>query len=316
MNDPSAAAYGGPGWSPRTSRLLDEIGSVWSGCASSSESAPLEAVMLHRPGQELDLSGDPDSVQLLSLPDRELVKRQHDGIAEAYRSAGVGVHYIDPPTVPSPNQMFVADLMFMTPSGAIVGRPASTVRAGEERWVARRLADIGIPILRTIGGKGTFEGADAAWLSTDMVMIGRGLRTNSEGASQVSASLEEIGVRTLTVDLPHSAMHLMGSLRIVDKGLAFIRAAGAPWTAVEALRNHGYRVEIFPSEAEMKDGMAHNFVTLAPRRVLMPSGNPETEKALRAAGVDPVTTEVREITKAAGAIGCLTAVLSREKDGC
>ena len=48
--------------------------------------------------------------------------------------------------------MFVADLMFMTPEGAILGRPASTVRAGEERLVARRLAELGVPILRVVRG--------------------------------------------------------------------------------------------------------------------------------------------------------------------
>jgi len=44
--------------------------------------------------------------------------------------------------------MFVSDLMFMTPEGAVLARPASTVRAGEERWVARRLAELGVPILK------------------------------------------------------------------------------------------------------------------------------------------------------------------------
>lgn len=89
---------------------------------------------------------DPDSVQMLALPDPKVAGEQHDSIAEAYKSEGVTVHFIDPLSTPTPNLMFVADLMFMTPEGAIVGRPPSTVRAGEERWVARRLADIGVPI--------------------------------------------------------------------------------------------------------------------------------------------------------------------------
>ena len=52
--------------------------------------------------------------------------------------------------IQSPNLMFVADLMFMTPEGAILGRPASTVRTGEERFVARRLAELGIAICRDL----------------------------------------------------------------------------------------------------------------------------------------------------------------------
>ena len=116
--------------------------------------------------------------------------------------------------------MFCADLFLMTPEGAIVGRPASTVRAGEERWVARRLADLGIPIVRTIRGRGTFEGADAMWLDATTVLVGRGLRTNGEGVAQVTSILGEMGVEAIPVDLPWGAMHLMGTLRIADRDLA------------------------------------------------------------------------------------------------
>ena len=98
----------------------------------------------------------------------------------------------------------------MTPEGAILGRPASTVRAGEERWIARRLADLGIPIARTVRGQGTFEGADAMWLDATTVLVGRGLRTNAEGAAQVAATLGEMGVETIVVDMPWGTMHLMG----------------------------------------------------------------------------------------------------------
>ena len=314
MNDPSAAAYGGPGWSPRNTPLAEEIGGVWSDFAVAGEFSPLKAVLLHRPGPELAEARDPNAAQMLSVPDPDTVTRQHDGIADAYRSEGVDVHYVDPPTLTTPNQMFVADLMFMTPSGVILGRPASTVRAGEERWVARRLADLGVPILRSVAGTGTFEGADATWLDAKTVLIGRGLRTNSHGAAQVAATLEELGVTSLIVDLPHSAMHLMGSVRIVDRDLAFVRSGGAPWTAIETMRKCGYDVQLFPSEDEIRTGMAHNFVTLAPRRVLMPAGNPATEQVLNEAGITTVKVDVNEITKAAGAIGCLTGVLAREAD--
>ncbi len=315
MNDPSAAAYGGPGWSPRTRPLTDEMGDLWAGFSVSSEWAELEAVLVHRPGKELSEAGEADTAQMLSLPDQVVVTEQHDGIVAAYRDAGVEVVYVSPPTLPTPNQMFVADLMFMTPSGAIVGRPASTVRAGEERWIARRLADLGVPILRTVGGTGTFEGADAMWIDESTVLIGLGLRTNQEGAEQVAATLVEQGVTSIIIDLPHGAMHLMGSLRIVDRDLAFIRSGGLPWTGMNALKEYGYEIQLFPDEDEILQGMAHNFVTLAPRKVLMPSGNPKTELALRDAGIGVLTVDVTEIVKAAGAIGCLSGILGRKGDG-
>jgi N-dimethylarginine dimethylaminohydrolase len=138
-------------------------------------------------------------------------RAHHDLLADAYRQAGVAVRYVEPDQVSPPNLMFVADLMFMTPEGAILGRPASTVRAGEERLVARRLAELGVPILRVVRGNGTFEGADAAWLTPETVLVARGLRTNSEGADQVAGTLGEMGIEVILVDLPPGTMHLMGS---------------------------------------------------------------------------------------------------------
>ena len=155
------AAYGGEGWSPRTASLRQEIGGVWGACGVGVEWSRLKAVLLHRPGPELEDLADPDVAQMLAPLDASRARKQHDALAQAYRNAGITVHYVEPSETPPPNLMFVADLMFTTPEGAIVGRPASTVRAGEERWVARRLSDLGVPILRCVRGRGTFEGADA-----------------------------------------------------------------------------------------------------------------------------------------------------------
>ena len=59
--------------------------------------------------------------------------------------------------------------------------------------------------------------------------------------------------------------------------------------------------------------MANNVVTLGPRRVLMPANSEITQRAYQQVGVETVTVEVDEIVKAAGAVGCLTGILSRQK---
>ena len=153
-----AAAYGGDGWSPRTASLGDEIGRLWAPCGIRDEWSPLRAVLLHRPGAELAVP-DPDAAQLLEPVDPDRAAAEHDLLAAAYREEGVLVRAVEPAAAPTPNLMFCADLFLMTPEGAILGRPASTVRAGEERWIARRLADLGIPIVRMVRGHGTFQGA-------------------------------------------------------------------------------------------------------------------------------------------------------------
>ncbi len=311
-----AAAYGGPGWSPRTARLRDEIGSLWAPCGVATEWTRLRAILLHRPGAELE-SEDPDAAQQLDVIDASLAAAQHDALAAAYRDAQVTVHYVDPPVgiLPDrtlPNLMFVADLLFMTPEGAIIGRPASTVRAGEERWVARRLADLGIPILRTVGGCGVFEGADAAWLDQGTVLLATGLRTNPEGATQVAATLAEQGIEVIRVGLPFGTMHLMGTLRFPGPDLAIAWPGRVPYAAVETLRKRGYSVLLMPEAEAESRRIALNFVTLGPRRILMPAGNPASRSFYEAAGISCCEVELGELAKAAGGIGCLTGILWRD----
>jgi arginine deiminase len=314
------AAYGGAGWSPRTASLRQEVGQVWGACGVATEWSSLKAVLLHRPGPELEDLADPDAAQMLAPLDACRVRKQHDALAQAYQDAGVVVHYVEPPAcgehrrtkTPPPNLMFVADLMFMTPEGVIVGRPASTVRAGEERFVARRLADLGVPILRSVRGKGTFEGADALWIDPQTALVATGLRTNVEGAAQVATLLREMGIEVIQVGLPYGAMHLMGTLRFADRDLAIAWPGRVPYAAVEALRVRGYSVLFIPDAVEAVRGMALNFVTLGPRQIVMADGNPVTQAFYEDAGITCQMVEVDEILKAAGGIGCATGILERE----
>ena len=306
------AAHGGVGWSPRMMSLRDEIGRIWGACGVESEWSRLKAVLMHRPGSEIETVSDANKVLMLDVPNPVLARYQHDSLVAAYRNAGVTVFYVEPRSTPPPNQMFVADLFFMTSEGAILARPASTVRAGEERFVAQRLAELYIPILRYVRGKGVFEGADASWVDSNTVILGIGLRTNAEGAAQVENLLHEMGVKVIKVGLPDEAMHLMGTLRFVDRDLAVCWRTRIPETAVKALRDHGYDVVFIPDEEEAVGGLALNFVTLGPKRILMPTGNPKTQAFYEDMGIKCATVKVDELHKAAGGVGCLTGVLERE----
>ncbi len=306
------AAHGGFGWSPRVKSLRQEIGNVWGICGISNEWSWLEAVLMHRPGPEIEMVTDANKALMHTIPNAAVARLQHDDLVKAYQDAGVKVFYVEPCDVPPPNQMYVADLFFMTPEGAILARPASTVRAGEERFTAQRLASLNVPILRCVRGNGVFEGADASWVDSDTVILGTGLRTNSEGASQVAGILEEMGVDVIRVDLPETVMHLMGTLRFFDQDSAIGWRSRMSRSTVKMLQAHGYTVEFIPDETEAVQGMALNFVTLGPRKILMPTGNPKTQLFYEDMGIECVTVDLSEIHKAAGGIGCLTGVLKRE----
>ena len=309
---PIPPAYGGPGWQARETSSREELGSVWGACGLDSEWRPLRQVLLHRPGPELQrISEDPTSSLMLDTIEPAGISHQHDGLAEAYRKAGVEVSYVQPPVVPPPNQLFSADLFAMTPEGAILGRPASRVRAGEERWVARALAELGIPILLSVRGNGTFEGADLMWLGPDVAMLAEGFRTNGEGAVQVRALLKDLGVRVMTTHLPPGTMHLMGQLRVVDSDLAIVWKDRLPEASVDELRSLGFEIAYVPDEEEARTGFALNFVVLGPRKILMPAGNNISEAFFQDLGIECLAVDVARISKAAGSIGCLTGILER-----
>ena len=246
----------------------------------------MHAVLLRRPGPELDAVTDFDAMQMRSDLSPDRVREQHDALAEAYRAAGVVVHYVERGRIDKPNAMFVRDLMLMTPEGAIVTRPASTVRAGEERLVAEALAQLGVPILMSVHGSGTFEGADVIWVDEHLCFLAEGLRTNEEGADQVERMLREIGVaEVVRVGLPHGAMHLDGLLAILDRDLAVVWPRRTPFKVVDTLRKRGFRFIEVDDEREAQDCLPMNFVALAPGEILMPAGGLAMRQRYEAAGV-------------------------------
>ena len=307
-------AYGGAHWSPRLTSMRDEMGSSWGDWGVSSEYGTLRAVLLRRPGRELDVVDDFEAVQMRSDLQPERARHQHDGLAAAYRAYGVAVHYVERGCDDKPNSLFVRDLMLMTPEGAIISRPASTVRAGEERLVAEALGTLGVPILMSVHGTGTFEGADVAWVNDDLCFLAEGLRTNTEGADQVERMLREIGVaRVVRVGLPYGAMHLDGLLAILDRDLAVVWPRRTPHRIVATLREREFRLIEVVDEIEAQDCLPMNVVTLEPGVVLMPTGGDRLRAAYEDAGVTCHVVEVDELIKAGGGLHCMTGFLKRDK---
>ena len=308
------AAYGGENWSQRHATHHQELGEIWGGCGVDSEWRELKSVLLHCPGEELnEARDDPEAVQMLAPVDVALAREEHAAMVEMYRSQNVEVHFVEPEQPCQPNLMFCADLFVMTPQGAILARPASTVRAAEERWVARRLADLGIPILKTLTGTSTFEGADLMWIDEHSAMIGRGLRTNDSAIEQISTLLAELDIELIAVDSPFGIMHFMSLLRIVDHNLAICWPRRTPFQTVRVLQEKGYEVVFPPFADDPESYRGINFVTLGPRRILMVGGLPRVQEYFESIGIECLTTPTDELTKAAGNVGCLSGILRREQ---
>jgi N-dimethylarginine dimethylaminohydrolase len=308
------AAYGGTKWSPRVNSMRGDMQEYWGSWGSSSECGKLHAVLLRRPGPEMEAITDYDAVQMRADLNADIARVQHDAMADAYEAHGVSVYYVENGRLDKPNSYFIRDLMLMTPEGAIITRPASTVRAGEERFVAEALGRLGVPILMSVHGTGTFEGADVIWVDQDLCFLAEGLRTNSEGANQVERMLKEIGVRdVLRVQLPWGAMHLDGLLNFADRDLAVVWPRRTPYPVVRTLLDRGFRILEVVDEHEAHHQLPMNFVALEPGKILMPKGGDVMRARYEDAGVECVEVEIGELIKGGGGIHCMTGFLKRDE---
>ena len=307
------AAYGGEGWSPRIRTHGQELGDLWADCGIDSEWGKLKTVLVHRPGREMEIPADKaNELQFAEIIDLGKARAEHDYMVEIYQKNKVGVHLLESNPAMTPNQLYCADLFAMTPQGAILARPASTVRAGEERWVAKTLGNLGIPILKVFTGTATFEGADLMWVDPKTAVVGRGLRTNQEAIDQITSLLSGMGIITLAFDLPYGCMHFMGMLRAVDKNLAFVWPRRTPHGLVTILQDCGYRVLPLPDLDEATANMAFNFVVLGKKKIMLPAKNPKSQAFYESLGVECISIPVDELRKANGAMGCMTGILCRE----
>ncbi len=310
------SAYQGTGWKPRDRSLALELARL-AAPRVNSEYKQLKAVLLYCPGRELLTIKDPNAAQHLARISPAGIRREYAALSAAFRREGVAVHMLKggprrPGRGPALNLMYVRDLFFNTPEGAVVARMASAVRAGEEALAVPALAGLGIPINKTISGAGTFEGADALWLDKRTVLCGTGNRTNEEGFRQLRRVLALQGVKAVNVPLPGGVQHLLGLLQFVDRGLALLRTEKASSRLRALLRANRVAVIPVPETEEVSARQGMNIVTVAPRRIIMPASCPGLKKLYAASGLT-VAAEVgiSQLINGAGGLACATGILSR-----
>jgi dimethylargininase len=270
---------------------------------------PLRRVLVKRPDEAFG-SADPARWHYTSRPDLDEARREHDALVEILRGAGAEV--IDHPE-PQPDRadsIYVFDPVIITEQGAVVLRMGKELRQGEEAALARRLEEVGVPILGELSGAARAEGGDLLWLDSRTLAAGQGFRTNAEGLLQLREILARIGVQVLPVELPYftgpeACLHLLSLISLVDHDLAVIYP---PLLAVpfwKLLRDRGFRLVEVPEEEFPTQGP--NVLALAPGKCLMLEGNPVTRRRLEEAGCEVLTYRGQEISlKAEGGPTCLT----------
>ncbi|MDR1732353.1 MAG: amidinotransferase [Synergistaceae bacterium] len=304
----------GEQWFADSSTFEDNLVSVWGRKWSvTSEVGKLRVVLLRRPGKEIEIVKNPADWRWKAVMDPARARDQHDAMAEAYRSCGADVFYVEDQREDRPNALFMRDNVLGTPEGAILCRQATAFRRGEERAISAAIAKIGCPIVRTISGKGVFEGACGMWIDRETIILGTGVRSNEEGVRQVEEVLRGMGVvNILRFQIPWGHAHLDGLMNPVDRKKVLIFPWQVPYDIVDALKHRGFKILEAPSLEEVKNGSAVNFVALEPGRILAPKGNAQTKAFLEQNGVEVLEVEIDELRKGFGALHCMTAALARD----
>lgn len=304
-------AIPGERWFPKESFFEDDMNEYWGDFGVCSEVDTLKAVLMRRPGKEIE-DFNAREVRFSDEPvDVDLMRRQLDEVADIYREFGVKVFYVENQREDRPNAVYCRDLVFMTPEGAILARPGMAARRGEERYVAEALAKIGVPILRTISGDGMFEGANAMWVDRHTCVVSTGVRCNRSGFEQVKYELERMGVEVWHMQQPYSNIHIDGLMNTASNDVVMVHASQVPYDILDMMKNKGYKILEAPSQTEVRETFACNFVALEPGYILMPEGNPRTQELLEKNGIKVRTVNISEIIKGKGALHCMTAYLKR-----
>lgn len=310
---PDIKAISGERWFPLNTTIEDDMMLYWGGdWGCSSEVNRLRAVLLHRPGKEIN-NFNYDEVRFRAPVNPEKFRAQHDTLADYYRSQGVSVYYVENGREDRPNSVFCRDKLFMTPEGAIVTRLSMLARRGEERFIAEACAKLGVPIVKTIAGDGIFEGANAMWVDRHTVILSLSVRANRSGYEQMADELKRQGVTDIiTMQIPYGHAHIDGLLNFVSNELVFIHAMQVPYEVVDALKKKGYEILETPSLTETKYGYATNFVAIEPGHIVSGNMAPRSIELLENHGVKVDVLDLSELNKGRGSIHCMTAFLKRD----
>lgn len=291
----------------------------------------LRMVAVHRPGDEIRIMTaeryDPRIEALIDddaqwywrgdrAPDLARMQREHDAMVAALRAEGVEVVAVDGAAT-DPKAMFTRDNAIAVPGGLIlcrmgpVGTAPGTGRRGEEAYVARAVAGVGMPILRTIHGSGLFEGGSFAFINEQTAVCGLSFRQNEEAARQIEEVLAVVGVRLIRVPLAGHALHIDGQFVMVDHDLALINVERTPYWFLDTLRELKVRwVEVHHAD----NPRVANCLSVRPGKVLLAINNGDaTAGRLRDHGVEVVPLDYSECQQNGGGIHCSTLPLIRDR---
>lgn len=285
-----------------------------------SEYKKIKKVMLYCPNKKINNISNIKHALHLNTIDHVKITEEFNAIIDTFRSLNVEVMLIDDTKIGHTsddyllNMMYCRDIFFMTPRGAILSQMAYDVRKEETLYAERTLKRNNIPVIAQISSDASFEGADALWIREDLVIIGVGNRTDNKALQEISNILNKENIKCIKLPVNQNVtQHILGTLQIVDKDLAFVRVDIIDPSIIDFLRNNCFNVVPIKENNEIKKKQAMNIVTVAPRKIIMTADCPVTRAIYEKNGVEVFAElKIDELINGAGGLACATNIISRE----
>lgn len=301
-----------------------EMMRVWGrNWGADSDVSTLRMVLMRRPGDEMEVirpgtynaaAGglvDPEGGWYWldkDPPDIARMQAQHDRLAATLADEGVEIVYVEGVKGPFIKSVFTRDPLITVPGGAIILRMAPLMRRGEEAWITKTVAALGMPILGTITGTGILEGGSFVKLTPKIAVVGTSVRCNVEGAEQLREILARVGMELIVVPMTAWSIHIDGHLAMVDHDKALIQPGGLPYWFIDTLHDLGLEtIACHPNES-----WSINSLCVRPGHIIMSEGNPYTVERLQKRGVEVTVVEYDEVQKNGGGVHCSTMELVRD----
>lgn len=284
-----------------------------------SEYGKISTVMVKRPADafidDRTLSEQWKALNFLEKPDLIQSIEQYAKFEALLMSHGASLWHLSANPKLSIDSIYCRDASIVTDFGVVLCNMGKDNRKGEPDAEGVSFDSGGVRIIGSIKSPGTLEGGDCAWIDEKTLAVGHTYRTNEEGIRQLKAFLQPHNIEVLVAQMPHyrgpaDVFHLMSVFSPVDKDLAVVYSPLMPIHFRNELIRRGYDfVEVPDSEF---DSMGCNVLAVAPRKVIVVNGNPETKARLEKAGCEVFEYEGSEISvKGGGGPTCLTRPMER-----
>ena len=285
------------------------------GRRSGAESmvAPLRTVLVKRPGPAFGGAFQDPAHGFLHPVDLAVAQRQHDELCTILRDLDGEVLELGSET-DSPDLVYTFDPALVTDRGAILLRPGKPNRLGEEAELEKWFVERGIPVAARIDPPGTAEGGDTFWPAPGVFCIGRSLRTNRAGASQLAGL---VGGEAFVFDVPYGrgpreCLHLLSVISPVAERMAAVFLPLLPAGLYDLLLELEFDLVAVPEEEFPTLGC--NILAVRPGVVVAAEGNPVTRRGLEDRGCEVHAFHASEIgVNGGGGPTCLTRPILRAR---